>query len=209
MATLSNGILGGGRNKVGPVIMSKWKGINYIRSYAKPSNPNTPAQQNVRTKFAQLVDYARQILSTILKPYWDPFYSNQSGFNAWISSNYQYLDNDLLLTDSSILSKGSLTNVSVNSSVYNSSSGVLNFTWSVPPQGDILTTDFLCAAVFHSSSRSFLASGNLSLVSTHQLNIQLPVGLEPSSLLLFYFTFRGAGSGLSVSDSSTRNVQSP
>lgn len=37
------------------VVYSKWKGRNYVRRYAKPSNPNTPAQSGVRKLFAYLV----------------------------------------------------------------------------------------------------------------------------------------------------------
>jgi hypothetical protein len=44
MARITKGILGGGRGKVANVVMGNWKGIDYIRSYAIPSNPRTPRQ---------------------------------------------------------------------------------------------------------------------------------------------------------------------
>jgi hypothetical protein len=44
MARITKGILGGGRGKVANVVMGSWKGIDYLRAYAVPSNPRTPRQ---------------------------------------------------------------------------------------------------------------------------------------------------------------------
>jgi len=44
MARITKGILGGGRGKVANVVMGSWKGIDYLRAYATPSNPRTPRQ---------------------------------------------------------------------------------------------------------------------------------------------------------------------
>jgi hypothetical protein len=48
MAKITKGILGGGRGKIANVVMGSWKGVDYIRAYATPSNPRTPAQVNRR-----------------------------------------------------------------------------------------------------------------------------------------------------------------
>jgi hypothetical protein len=48
MAKITKGILGGGRGKVANVVMGNWKGIDYIRAYAVPSNPRSPAQVSRR-----------------------------------------------------------------------------------------------------------------------------------------------------------------
>lgn len=61
MARISNGILGGGRGKVGSVIMGRWKGIDYLRAYAVPANPRTPSQVGVRTEFADATTYASRL----------------------------------------------------------------------------------------------------------------------------------------------------
>ena len=37
-------------------VFASWKGINYVRQYVKPSNPNTPAQQTIRNSFKNAVD---------------------------------------------------------------------------------------------------------------------------------------------------------
>jgi len=50
MARITKGILGGGRGKVANVVMGSWKGIDYLRAYAVPSNPRTPRQQARRSQ---------------------------------------------------------------------------------------------------------------------------------------------------------------
>lgn len=40
--------------KVGETVGAKWKDVNTIRVFTKPSNPNTQAQQTVRTGFGEI-----------------------------------------------------------------------------------------------------------------------------------------------------------
>lgn len=47
-----NFLNGGYIGKLGNTVGQRWKDKKIIRSYAKPSNPNTPAQQNARQQFA-------------------------------------------------------------------------------------------------------------------------------------------------------------
>jgi hypothetical protein len=88
MARLEQGILGGIRGKIGNVVGSAWKGIAVIKT--KPlsvANPQTAGQVAQRTKFTNVVAFARIILAGIIKPLWDRFQTGQSGFNAFISEN--------------------------------------------------------------------------------------------------------------------------
>lgn len=205
MAVINNGILGGGRNKVGPVIMSKWKAIDYIRAYAVPQNPNTTAQQTVRTKFAQLVANAKEILGSVIKPYWDPFYSTKSGYNAFISANYSFVNSNNEFTTSNKLSIGSLTNVAKSSLSYTPATGLVNFEWTIPSSGDIQSTDMVHFAVYDKSSKSFVGAGTLDEVSAVSAAGTIPSGLTSTNLIFYFWTSRGSGSSLAVSDSSASN----
>lgn len=205
MATLNNGILGGGRNKVGPVIMSKWKSIDYIRAYAVPANPNSSAQQTVRTKFAQLVSNAKEILGSVIKIYWDPFYSTKSGYNAFISANYSLIDDTNTFTLNNKLAIGSLTNVIKYQLNYDSTTGVVSFNWSIPSSGNILGTDTVSCAVYNKATKSFVASAILDIVSLLRADITIPSGLSSANLIFYFWTSRGTGSTLAVSDSSASN----
>lgn len=88
MGVIKQGILGGFSGKVGGVVGSSWKGIAVMK--AKPlsvANPRTAAQVAQRTQFAYCVAFAQLILASIIKPLWDRFAQNQSGYNAFMSTN--------------------------------------------------------------------------------------------------------------------------
>jgi len=87
MAKLSAGILGPVSGKVGDVVGASWKGINYIRSYVIPANPNSAAQQTERELFSDLVSLGKTALGSILQPYWDPFLKKNSGWAHFIGLN--------------------------------------------------------------------------------------------------------------------------
>lgn len=66
MATFNKGILGGFSGKVGNVVGGSWRGIDYMRSKpTKVNNPNTPAQQTQRQKFALMIAFLKKIKPVI------------------------------------------------------------------------------------------------------------------------------------------------
>ncbi|MEJ7559336.1 MAG: DUF6266 family protein [Pedobacter sp.] len=66
MGKYKKGILGYFRGKVGTVIGSIWKGINYMKSLPDVSNSEpTPAQLNVRLKFALIMAWFSNIKGLI------------------------------------------------------------------------------------------------------------------------------------------------
>ena len=66
MARITRGILGGGRGKVANVVMGNWKGIDYLRAYAVPSNPRSEAQVQVRGTFGS-ASQAAAVLNNFLR----------------------------------------------------------------------------------------------------------------------------------------------
>ena len=81
MGKINQGILGGVAGKVGPVVGSRWKGIQYLRGYVIPSNPKTTPQVEARTAFALASSYASQFLYRTVQPYADKVAVKMSGFN--------------------------------------------------------------------------------------------------------------------------------
>lgn len=116
MGKLLQGILGGVSGSVGNVTGSSWKGIPIIK--AKPlsvANPKTASQQAQRGKFGNAVDFAKEILSTVIKPLWDRFAQKQSGFNAFISENIDLFE--AALPDPSadlVISKGKMESTALD-----------------------------------------------------------------------------------------------
>ena len=140
-AVLTQGLMGPASGKVGPFVGGKWKSINYVRGYVVPSNPNTPAQQAVRAKFAQLVKNGRSLLPTLLQPFWDPFQSAMSGFNAWISQNYSLADTAGIIDETAIMAKGTLEGAVITSCTYDSGTGTTICSFNSTPSGNGLSTD--------------------------------------------------------------------
>lgn len=90
MAVIKSGILGGLSGSIGNVTGSSWKGVPVLRT--KPlsvANPNTPAQQAVRTSWASLTKLGSSITGVILQPVWNGIASKMSGYNLFLQKNAQ------------------------------------------------------------------------------------------------------------------------
>lgn len=195
------GILGGFSGKVGPVVGAKWKEIDYMRSYVIPSNPNSAGQQAVRLKFATLVASARGLLSSILQPFWDPFYSNMSGFNKWISTNYALSSSVGLLNASTLMSKGTLETLHSVITTYDQISGVVSAAFSETIFGDGLATDNVALVVFDTLNNDFWIDTTASTRDSSPATIPTIAGMTASNLIVYAFAYRGTGANLVVSDS--------
>lgn len=96
MAVIKSGILGGLSGSIGNVTGSSWKGIAVLRT--KPlsvANPNTPAQQAVRTPWALLTKLGSSITGSVLQPVWNGIASKMSGYNLFLQYNAQQAFNAL------------------------------------------------------------------------------------------------------------------
>ena len=87
-AVIKQGILGGFSGKVAGVVGSSWKGIAVMKSLPlSVANPKTAGQIAQRTKFSNSVAFAGYILATVIKPLWDRFASQMSGYNEFVATN--------------------------------------------------------------------------------------------------------------------------
>jgi hypothetical protein len=201
MGVIQNGILGGFSGKVGPVVGGRWKDIDYMRSYVIPSNPNSPSQQTVRAKFAALVAAARQILASVLQPYWDPFYPNMSGFNAWISKNYAPSDSAGVLDDGAIMSKGTLFPQAIDSANYDTVTGQGTITWSQDLTGNQLGTDLTLLVVLDAENQDLYFFSDAGGREGEETSYTIRTGLTAANVICFLFFAQGTGSEMIVSDS--------
>ena len=82
MGVINRGILGGFRNKVGPVVGSSWKGIDVIKSKpASVANPNTPGQQEQRNAMRAINVFLRSFGLDNVKTLNNAMSVRMSGFN--------------------------------------------------------------------------------------------------------------------------------
>jgi hypothetical protein len=162
MARLTQGILGGISGTIGNVVGSSWKGIAIIKS--KPlsvSNPKTSGQIAQRAKMSYIVAFARVILAGIIKPLWDRFATQASGYNEFVSQNISLFE---AATPSPIadliISKGQMS--AVNPTTINASDGSqsaqVTFITTLPDSYS-LTTDEVYVVLINESN------GDVSFVS--------------------------------------------
>jgi hypothetical protein len=205
---INQGILGGFSGKVGPVVGGKWKDVDYMRGYVVPANPNTAGQQAGRAKFAQLVKTARSLLSIILQQFWDPFYSNMSGFNAWISQNYALADSAGIIDETAIMAKGTLVPETLVTATYDTSTGNVVGTWVESSTGNAEGTDNVTFLVYDTVNEIFYNS-TAAIRSLETGTFAIATGLTATNVILYAYLWRGTGSELIVSDSYGKVCAAP
>lgn len=144
MAKTPQGILGGIVGRIGNIVGASWKGIAYIRSMPlSVANPNTAAQQAQRGSFTQVVHAARQILSSTIATYWDPFARYMSGYNHFIQQNIDsFTTAGFTVPATFFASRGILTGIANLAVVASEAAGTLVCTWADNSgSGDALATD--------------------------------------------------------------------
>lgn len=98
-----------GKGQIGKtMVASKWRGVKYMRQYVVPANPNTVAQQQVRSIFAFLRE-AWKLAPPGVTAAWNAFASGRpfTGMNKWVGENVRVLNGETDL-DNIIFSPGAL-----------------------------------------------------------------------------------------------------
>lgn len=205
-AVLTQGIMGPGSGKVGGVIMSNWKAINYIRGYAVPSNPRTLDQVAQRTKFKTIIQFAQKLMTSVIPQAWDPFYDRMSGFNAFVKQNWDDFKLTSQPTTNTIMAKGTLEGIIISSAAYNSSTGLIGVIWNPDIFGNGLSTDLMFFVIADKSSNNifFQGSSDAKREDGMKIDITIPSDLTATDLIIYIFTFRGTGLDYLQSNSSAQ-----
>lgn len=200
-AVITQGILGGGSGKVGPVVMAGWKGIDYVRGYKVPTYSNTPAQQTQREKFTAALVLARQILGSVINPYWDPFAVKSTGWANVMSEFLSTLDGSLKLTTSTKMAKGTLLSTVITTATYATATGALSFLWNGDLQGNQSEDDNVFYVVYDKANNK-LYSGVCGITRVEASASETIVsGLTATNLILYVFFIQGTGSEMIIGDS--------
>jgi hypothetical protein len=130
-AKMKQGIFGAISGKVGNLVGSSWKGIAVIKSLpASVANPRTAGQVAQRTKMTNIVDFAQVILSVVIKPLWDRFASQMSGYNAFVSRNIALFAAALPSTFADLItSTGKMASTAIATLVGEDSVKTVTVTW--------------------------------------------------------------------------------
>ena len=115
--------------KVGQTVGAKWKNKSTIRTYTKPSNPNTAAQQSVRSVFAEMTSFVAMFADQI--KYLSALNTaGQSVRNAIIQANKSQIMGASFDKTTLLISKGGLQKVAGEAASANT--GKITVTWTKP-----------------------------------------------------------------------------
>lgn len=202
MGILNAGIMGAMYGKLGGMIGSNWKGINTLREYKIPANPQSVAQTAQRTKFAVVVALAQALLGTLIVTFWNPFAVKMSGFNAFIKSVFPNVTSAGLVTADCKVTSGTLENLHSLIGTYEDSTGEVIVTYDAAIQGNGAETDNVSLLIIDASDNSIVGYFPLDESrETGTITKTVHSQLTPSNLIAYVWASRGSGSSFVVSDS--------
>jgi hypothetical protein len=195
MGVIKRGILGGFSGKVAGVVGGSWKGIAYMRSLPlSVANPRTPGQVTQRDKFAGAVNLAVSLLATIVKPLWDRFAQQMSGFNSFVRANIANFDtNGDPIYNQIVISQGSLLLPSISGASASNGSPNVAITWTNNGgTGNASNTDEIFAFVLNETqdTMGIISFGAARSVETQ--TVVMPDNNVTADILHIYFAFRKA-----------------
>jgi len=195
MARLTQGILGGISGKIGNVIGSSWKGIAIIKS--KPlsvANPRTSGQIAQRAKLSNVVAFAKVLLPSIIKPLWDRFAQQQSGYNAFVSENIDLFSDAMPFPLSElVISKGKMSPVTPTTVTGNSSTGAVTIIFPTTlPDSLSLASDIAFAVVKTANPDSLTAGSGTDTRGDGGIEVVIPADAIDGNDVEVYLAFRRA-----------------
>ena len=188
--------------KVGQTVGAKWKNLSTIRTYTKPSNPNTADQQKVRGVFAQMTSFvalfADQIkYSSALNT------SGQSVRNAIIQANKAQIMSGTFDKATLIISKGGLQKVAGEAA--NQTAGKVTITWTAPTATNFTENAKLVAVMVQPTSGLVEVAEADAKAGTLSGNITFASGLV--DIYVYYLDKRGSNKVASISDYLSTTVE--
>lgn len=154
MAKMLKGILGGLSGKIGNVVGGRWKETDYLRIKVTPANPKTAAQLVQRNRMSLAVSYAQGILGAILNTYMDPFLKKFSAYNDFISKNIAKFGPPVSPAALELV-HGKLLDTWPLTAVYDTATGVINYTYSSGVQANQTADDPCILVAYDEISKTF------------------------------------------------------
>lgn len=181
--------------KVGQTVGAKWKNLSTIRSYTKPSNPNTTGQQKVRSVFAEMTSFVA-LFADQIKYLSALNTSSQSVRNAIIQANKAQIMGGAFNKDTLIISKGGLQKVAGESA--SQLTGKVTVTWNAPTATNFTANAKLVAVMVQPTSGLVEVAEADSKAGTLSGNITFERGSV--DIYVYYIDKRGSNKVASISD---------
>lgn len=187
--------------KVGQTVGAKWKNLSTIRTYTKPSNPNTADQQKVRSVFAQMTSFVA-LFADQIKYLSALNTSGQSVRNAIIQANKEQIMGGTFAKDTLIISKGGLQKVAGEAA--NQAAGKITITWTAPTATNFTENAKLVAVMVQPTSGLVEVAEADAKAGTLSGNITFASG--PVDIYVYYLDKRGSNKVASISDHLSTTV---
>ena len=181
--------------KVGQTVGAKWKNLSTIRTYTKPSNPNTADQQKVRGVFAEMTSFVA-LFADQIKYLSALNTSGQSVRNAIIQANKAQIMGGAFNKDTLIISKGGLQKVAGEAA--NQSAGKVTVTWNAPTATNFTENAKLVAVMVQPESGLVEVAEADAKAATLSGNITFASGSV--DIYVYYLDKRGSNKVASISD---------
>jgi hypothetical protein len=177
--------------RLGEFVGSRWKGINYIKTFTPPSNPKTEKQNSVRQVFKELSHFATALFKVGLLDLIPPA-PRMTERNSVFKANGQMLTNKVFTPQSLQVAGANYTPVSSvsHNGIYTASDGelegVTTIAWSSPTMKTRSTVHYI---VYDRVSRIAYAAKFAGSNVSNSLGVDLPKTLVKTNLtILIFFT---------------------
>lgn len=200
MNTLKGNYIG----KVGQTVGAKWKNLSTERVFTKPANPNTQAQQTVRSGFKAINAFVALFADQIrYKSALDT--SGMSVRNAIVKLNKEMVAGNSFNKANLIVSKGGLQKVSGETATI--SAGKVTIGWDAPTATNFTENAKLVAIMVQESSGMVEvaeAAANPAEASARKIESTLTfdtaTGASAIDVYVYYLDKRGSNKIASLSD---------
>ncbi len=204
MATFKNGAFGAFRGRAGNLVGSKWKNLRVLRIRPESvSNPRTPGQMNVRSRFA-LMGHFLSTQRDLVRIGWKSGAENQTPFNAAMRYNMRHATigehPDVSIDYPNVmLSMGQLP-VASNVQVSVSSAMSLSLSWTNNSgQTNAADSDLLMIGAYHDETGSGYVIPGAFQRSDQSGEINLPDNWSGRSVEIYLFMVSTLASGIKYS----------
>ena len=183
--------------KVGQTVGAKWKNKSTIRTYTKPSNPDTAAQQSVRGVFGEMTSFVA-LFADQIKYLSALNTAGQSVRNAIIQANKAMISAGTFEKNMLLISKGGLQKVA--GEVGEAATKKVKITWTNPTATNFTANAKLVAVMVQP------ASGLVDVVEGDAMNgtagVTSAIDFENGTVdcYVYFLDKRGSNKVASISD---------
>ena len=195
MNTLKGNYIG----KVGQTVGAKWKNLSTERVFTKPSNPNTQAQQTVRSGFKAINAFVALFADQIrYKSALDT--SGMSVRNAIVKLNKEMVANNEFDKTELVISKGGLQKVANEAAT--ASAGKVTITWDKPTATNFTDNAKLIAVLVQEDSGmvEVLEADAVPATATGSVESTLTFAEGDVDIYVYFLDKRGSNKIASISD---------